>query len=151
MGIEEVKQEQWAVVELMGHVRLAGRLSQEEHFGAKMGRLDIPQVGGFVTQLFGGGSVYRITFVSEEVARHVAGMNDPAPVSRWDFPRLPSEPPVVVAEEHDSYDEPDDDEDAPVVTVTSSDRPGGADDYDDRETIAPGDEHLYRPPGVVDR
>lgn len=34
--------DQWAVVELMGHVRLAGRISEEERFGSKLGRIDIP-------------------------------------------------------------------------------------------------------------
>lgn len=109
------KQDVWAVVELMGHVKLAGRLSEEEKFGAKMGRLDIPKqpapdcfvcrgsgqvsvnesgpslvcslCSGFVTQFFGGGSVYRITIVSEEVARHVAKGHTPQPVSPWDFPK----------------------------------------------------------------
>lgn len=33
----------WAVVELMGHVRMAGRVTEEEHFGGKMGRIDIPK------------------------------------------------------------------------------------------------------------
>ena len=105
----------WAIVELMGHVRLAGRLSEEEKFGAKMGRLDIPaaplkprtdclacsgtgQVDGmpcpmsdcepqYVTQYFGGGSVYRITIVSEAVARHAAKSTRPEPVQAWDFPK----------------------------------------------------------------
>jgi hypothetical protein len=80
--------DQWAIVELMGHVRLAGRLTEEEKFGAKMGRLDIPLNEGFITQYFGGGSVYRITFVSEDVARHVAKQEAPAPVSPWDFPKV---------------------------------------------------------------
>ena len=106
----------WAIVELMGHVRLAGRLTEEEKFGTKMGRLDIPiespcdsccgsgqtafMVGTpcckcdgaktlvtFVTQYFGGGSVYRITFVTEAVARQVARGSQPSPVSPWDFPK----------------------------------------------------------------
>lgn len=99
--------EVWAIVELMGHVRLAGRLTEEEKFGAKMGRLDIPVAsepncincngknppcplckgGSFVSQLFGGNSVYRITIVTEAVARHVASSHAPAPVSPWDFPK----------------------------------------------------------------
>ncbi len=98
--------EAWAIVELMGHVRLAGRISEEEKFGSKMGRLDIPlppekecpdcQLKGatcddcrcrFVTQFFGGGSVYRITLVTEGVARHVAKGTTAAPVSSWDFPK----------------------------------------------------------------
>ena len=121
----------WAIVELMGHVRLAGRLSEEEKFGAKMGRLDIPagqacsavsagwcpihgdcvckdpddkndeacplhspssthgdvQDERFVTQFFGGGSVYRITIVSEHVARHAAKSARHEPVQPWDFPK----------------------------------------------------------------
>jgi len=77
----------WAVVELLGHVKLAGRLSEEEKFGAKMGRLDIPASDGFTTQFFGGASVYRITPVTEAVARQVAGRNQPAPVSPWDYPK----------------------------------------------------------------
>lgn len=31
----------WAIVELMGHVRLAGYVTEEERFGAKLGRIDI--------------------------------------------------------------------------------------------------------------
>lgn len=31
------KFETWAIVELMGHVKLAGRLTEEERFGTKMG------------------------------------------------------------------------------------------------------------------
>lgn len=110
----EAKPEVWAVVELMGHVRLAGRLTEEEKFGAKMGRLDIPKTPdpkcpacegtgrarllvdddeascwnccGFVTQYFGGGSVYRITFVTEEAARLVAARSQPEPVHSWELP-----------------------------------------------------------------
>lgn len=77
----------WAIVELMGHVKIAGKLTEEEKFGAKMGRLDIPNGEGFVTQYFGGGSVYRITFVTEEVARIVSQRNKPEPVRSWELPK----------------------------------------------------------------
>ncbi len=106
----------WAIVELMGHVRLAGRLTEEEKFGGKLGRLDIPQsnpcwhcegtgqkafmaaepcetcngakvVSGFITQFFGASSVYRITIVTEQVARHTTKQTTPAPVSPWDYPK----------------------------------------------------------------
>jgi hypothetical protein len=80
--------ETWAVVELMGHVRLAGRLSEEERFGAKMGRLDVPNDdGGFTTVHFGGASVYKITACTEAVARVAAKGSRPQPVSPWDFPK----------------------------------------------------------------
>jgi hypothetical protein len=136
--------EMWAIVELMGHVKLAGRMTEEEKFGAKMGRLDIPRTpdpnckacggwghidksdvgegqtahpcglcGGFVTQFFGGGSVYRITIVSEAVARHVAKGNAPAPVSPWDFPKALPETTSYVGEptrRHDEFDDSGDED-----------------------------------------
>ena len=85
----------WAIVELMGHVRLAGKLSEEEKFGSKIGRLDIPQEEGFITQYFGGGSVYRITIVTEAVARHECRKTTYAPVSAWDFPKMIAAPKPV--------------------------------------------------------
>ncbi len=82
-----MNEEIWAIVELMGHVRLAGKLSEEEKFGAKLGRLDIPSDEGVLTKFFGGGSVYCITIVTEAVARQVSRQTAPAPVSPWDFPK----------------------------------------------------------------
>lgn len=102
----------WAVVELMGHVKHAGILTEEERFGVKMGRVDVPTPGGgFVTHLFGGASVYRITFVSEEAARAVAAHNESRPVQSWEMPKanvkaLPAKP----VEEIDTYDAQDGDE-----------------------------------------
>lgn len=78
----------WAVLELMGHVRLAGRVSEEERFGTKMGRIDIPQPdGSFTTQFFSGGSIYRMTPCTEEVARAVAKSSEREPVYAWDIRR----------------------------------------------------------------
>lgn len=80
--------ETWAILELMGHVRLGGRVGEEERFGVKMGRIDIPTPeGGFVTQLFGGSSVYRMTFVGEAEARAVALHQQPRPVHSWEMPK----------------------------------------------------------------
>ena len=78
--------DQWAILELMGRVRLAGRVTEEEHFGAKLGRIDIPTGDGFTTQYFSGGSIYRLTPTTEEIARGVALRNQPAPVHRWELP-----------------------------------------------------------------
>jgi hypothetical protein len=98
--------ESWAIVELMGHVRLAGRITEAECFGAKMGRLDIPQDdGAFVTQYFSGSSVYRITLVTEAVARHVSKNSSVAPVQPWDFPK--SLPSADVAIHEDDQEEDD--------------------------------------------
>lgn len=80
--------EAWAILELMGHVRLAGRVSEEEKFGTKLGRIDVPQKDGtFVTQYFSGSSIYRLTPVSEHVARDAAGRCQPQPVQPWEYPK----------------------------------------------------------------
>lgn len=84
----------WAIVELMGHVKMAGKVCEEERFGTKMGRIDIPGPGkSFVTQWFSGSSVYRMTPTTEEVARAVARNNAPAPVNTWEL-RLPAPMPA---------------------------------------------------------
>lgn len=102
------KADEWAIVELMGHVKLAGRLTEVERFGSKMGRLDIPQDdGNYITQFFGGGSVYRITAVSEDVAKAVAKGNQSHPVSAWDWPKaLPERQPAPSI--HDDSEDEDD-------------------------------------------
>lgn len=102
--------EQWAILELMGHVRLAGRVTEEEHFGAKLGRIDIPGPDGrFVTQFFGGGSVYRLTPTTEEIARVVAAKSAPAPVGRWEMDLSALLPPTVdVTPGEDDWDDEDD-------------------------------------------
>lgn len=104
--------ETWAVVELMGHVRLGGRVTEEEKFGGKLGRIDIPTAdGGFVTQYFGASSVYRLTIVAEDVAREVAKLSNPAPVQPWQFPKqiaAPAGPPGLYDEDEHEGDEGND-------------------------------------------
>lgn len=78
--------DQWAILELMGHVRLAGKVTEESRFGVALGRIDIPTADGFTTQYFGGSSIYRLTPTTEEIARGVALRNQPEPVHRWELP-----------------------------------------------------------------
>ena len=65
----------YAIVELMGHVRMTGRLTEVEMFGAKLGKIAVIDKNGetITTQFFGGSSVYRITPCTEETAKAVAG------------------------------------------------------------------------------
>jgi hypothetical protein len=100
--------ESWAVLELMGHVRTAGRITEEQRFGAVLGRCDVPQDdGSFVTVYFGGSSVYRLTPCSEEAARAVALRNKPEPVHQWEMPqpKLPAPQPPRVPDDEDEDDE----------------------------------------------
>lgn len=61
----------WCIVELFGHVTLAGYVSEQAIGGASFIRLDVPAVNGQAefTKLLGAGAIYSITPTSEEVAR----------------------------------------------------------------------------------
>lgn len=84
---------QWAILELMGHRRLAGLVSEEERFGATMCRIDVPGVDGNVaTQYYGGSAIYCLTPCTEETARAVAREAQPEPVTQWDARRLLAPP-----------------------------------------------------------
>ncbi len=87
---EETAFEGWAILELMGHRRLAGYLQEQEIAGAAFLRLDVPgDEGPVATQFYSPSAVYCITPTTEELARQVARLNEPAPVTRWELPRLP--------------------------------------------------------------
>lgn len=108
---------QWAIIELMGHVKIAGLVTEVEIFGSKLGRVDIPFGDTFTTQYFNGSSLYRLTPTTEEIARAVAKSNQPTPVFRWELPevkQLPSgddglfsRPPDP--EDDDDFEDSDDD------------------------------------------
>lgn len=79
--------EGWVVLELMGHRRLAGWLSEREIAGRGFLRIDIPDPPA--TQYYNPDSVYGITPTTEETARRVASLARVAPVQPWELPALP--------------------------------------------------------------
>ena len=107
--MSEERFESWAVVDLLGHKRLAGKVSEENRFGTVVGRIDIPKPdGGFTTVYFSGASIYQMTPCTEEVARAAAKGSQPEPVHAWEMPKLPS--PANVSRDfsdaaYDNYDE----------------------------------------------
>jgi hypothetical protein len=58
----------WAIVDLMGHVELAGKITKPGEYGG-LWQIDIPEGETFRTEFFGSQSVYRIRIVSESIAR----------------------------------------------------------------------------------
>lgn len=96
---EETKFERcWAIVELFGHQKIAGEISDQTIAGVTFLRVDVPEMDGQdgFTRFFGASAIYSITPVSEEVARLAAGRLSVRPVTIW-MPeiqkRLPS--PVI--------------------------------------------------------
>lgn len=103
----DVRFDCWAIVELMGHLKLAGHVSEQNVAGAALLRVDVPPANGLAefTRFFGAGSIYSLTPVSEEVARAVASTLNAAPISVYELPEsirqklrtaLPAPSPVEV-------------------------------------------------------
>ena len=113
---------EWAVVEIFGHRRHAGRACEVERFGAKMLRIDIPTIGinqaegqppeiggveSWTTHFYGGSSLFSYTLTDEDS------------VMRANRPRLPAYRYIAPPDHHDGaggidasdddYVDPDDD------------------------------------------
>jgi hypothetical protein len=78
----------WGILELMGRRTLAGRVYEVQRFGAVLGAIDIPDESPTATpdtfrrtQLFNAGSIYCLTYCTEEAARAAAAQQQ-----RWEQP-----------------------------------------------------------------
>ena len=82
---------EWAIVEVFGHRRHAGRTREEERFGAKLLRIDIPSKGdamvnGWETIYYGGSSIFSFSLSDEETCKRI---NKPyEPPARLSLPAL---------------------------------------------------------------
>lgn len=78
----------WMIVEIMGHRRLGGYVTEQQIAGAGFLRIDVPGPDGtpLATQFYPPASVYAITPCSEEAARAVAKANQPEPVHHYELP-----------------------------------------------------------------
>lgn len=97
--------ETWALVELMGHRRMAGKVSEQTIAGAGTIRVDVfvgdaPEPA--VTQFYGGGSIYCLTPISETTARTFARQNIPTPISSWEMQSIEA----AAGNGDDEYDGP---------------------------------------------
>ena len=94
MAEDEKAFEGWAIVELMGHVRLGAHVSQVELAGAGFLRLEVPEaeehgiVWPATTQFVAPGAIYRITPCTEDAARLIRSHAEP--VTRWEIPARPA-------------------------------------------------------------
>lgn len=81
-------EEIWALVEIFGHRRHFGRVTEVEKFGTKMLRIDVPaaaaapllgEAESFETFFYGGGSIFGMTPMTEEACRKAAERDRPRP------------------------------------------------------------------------
>jgi len=75
-----------AIIELMGHRRLIGRVRSEEIAGHKFLRIDVPHSDGHVvTQFYSPSSVYCLTPTTEEMVNRMTPLNSTEPVKPYEI------------------------------------------------------------------
>lgn len=84
---------EWGILELMGHRRLAGKVSETTIAGGTFIRIDIPGTNSRkeFTQYYSPAAVYCISPTTEEICRQLAAQYTPGPVHRFELPE-PEQP-----------------------------------------------------------
>ena len=86
--------ESWAIVELFGHARIAGKVSEASIGGCSFVRVDVPndhEEGFKYTRYFGNGAIYALNPVDEKIARVAATSIDAEPVNVYSLQRALAE------------------------------------------------------------
>jgi hypothetical protein len=114
----ETTEKGWCIVEVLGHRKLAGYVSDDGGLVRIDVYLDDPasrgpseqQASPIATQWYGPAAIYCITATTVQLAVKVAKGNQPRPVGHWE---LPDEKvlPLAVDDDPDLGAEPDDDAD----------------------------------------
>jgi hypothetical protein len=83
---ETTKFEGWGIVELMGHQRTAGRLSERSIAGSNLLQVDIPMdAESFRTVFYGGSAIYALHPTDEQSARLMARAMSQRPVYQYEL------------------------------------------------------------------
>lgn len=98
------------IVEIMGHQIIAGKVSEETHFGSPLMRVDVPKTSkrDSFTVYYGGGAIYKITPTTEEICSAFVEKQEPEPIKPYML-ALPTMAEKVVTgrmreEDDDGYD-----------------------------------------------
>lgn len=101
--MDKQKFEQWALLELFGHQRLAGRVTEETIGGQSFVRVDVPECPAHddkpatqaFTKLFGPGAIYSISFMDEAAARIFVRQLRVQPIEVWQLRRAMQDLPAL--------------------------------------------------------
>jgi hypothetical protein len=91
--------EGWAIVELMGHRKLAGYIGPAPIAGGAMLRVDVyagDTEKPTATQFYSPNAFYCITPAAEDICRRFGLNCVPQPVTRYELPALPAPPAVTL-------------------------------------------------------
>lgn len=80
----------WAIVELFGHQKMAGHVTEQSLGVATFLRIDVPEtptVPAF-TRILNPSAIYAINPVTEEVARITAQQLEQSPINSWDVKKM---------------------------------------------------------------
>src|SRR5512140_1867558 len=85
VSVEHKAFDEWAIIDLFGHQRIAGRVSEQTIGGCSFVRVDVPgsDAGPAFTRLFGSAAIYSINVTDEETARMAARDCIAQPMGRW--------------------------------------------------------------------
>lgn len=100
---------QWALVELFGHSRIAGLVTEQAIGGCSFLRVDVPATEDTpaFTKCYGNGAIYAMSFVTEEIARAAVKSYQVRPVTAYEIPELRQLRLNAVDASDDDTDDPD--------------------------------------------
>lgn len=103
---------EWALVELFGHQKIVGKVTEATMAGGAFLRVDVPALNGAAsfTRFYGPGAIYSINPITEDVARGLMERYRNEPVSRFELPQIAQH--VTSASESNGPDDGDEDDES---------------------------------------
>ncbi len=85
--------EQWALVELFGHTRVAGKCTEHKFGNQSMMRIDVPSIGELpaFTKFVNLSAIYALNPMDEESCIQLAKQIKSAPIDAWNMQEIFSE------------------------------------------------------------
>lgn len=108
------KFEAWGIVELMGHQRVAGRISERAIGGGNLLQVDVPQADeSFRTVFYGNSAIYALHVTDEAAARACAMVSGTRPTYAWELENA-SRRLEAPASQRDAFDSGQEDDGLPL-------------------------------------
>ena len=82
------KFDQWALIELFGHQRIVGKVTEATIGGCAFLRVDVPasETESAYTKYYGNGAIYSMTPIAESIAMGLLERIRPRPVNVYELP-----------------------------------------------------------------